>query len=107
MNPVKPIPGNDVIRGGDENDGAWKNDVIFGGPGNDELFGEDGNDNLGGGPGDDFLFGEQGDDRLTGLTGTDFLDGGIEDDGSPGKDICASGEVNEQCENIVAGPPQP
>jgi choice-of-anchor C domain-containing protein len=52
------------------------NDVLNGGAGNDQLFGNGGNDTLNGGAGNDSLFGGAGDDTLRGGAGSDRLDGG-------------------------------
>jgi Ca2+-binding RTX toxin-like protein len=54
--------GNDLIRGGDGDDGLFggpANDLVKGGDGNDELVGNLGNDLLLGGRGDDVLLGDQ------------------------------------------------
>lgn len=77
--------GNDVIRGGlggsqlfgeAGNDivAGWSgDDLLGGGPGSDGLLGFEGDDTLKGGPGADALFGQKGRDRLFGEAGIDVL----------------------------------
>jgi choice-of-anchor C domain-containing protein len=52
------------------------NDILNGGAGNDQLFGNGGDDTLNGGAGNDSLFGGSGNDTLRGGSGNDRLDGG-------------------------------
>jgi len=63
--------------------------VIYGGPGDDRIYGEEENDTIIPGPGDDYVLGSAGDDRLRGWgksggavvdDGVDVLDGGYNDD---------------------------
>ena len=81
-------------------------DVINGGAGNDNLFGELGNDTIDGGTGDDTLTGGAGDDSLTGGTGADQFFGGLGDDamflaegdvadGGDGDDLFVLGDLGE------------
>ena len=66
--------GNDVIRGGDDNDyifGRDGDDVLEGGKGSDRLLGGKGDDVLVGGAGLDMLVGDAGNDVMTGGAGAD------------------------------------
>lgn len=82
------LHGNDVIDGGAGDDEVWGDggdDVILGGSGKDVLYGDGvleglpieyhGNDKLDGGDGDDLLFGMGKDDVLLGGAGNDQLQG--------------------------------
>lgn len=101
---------DNVLAGGD-------NDNVQGGDGNDVLYGDvdpgyfgyfpPGNDILDGGAGDDQLFGEGGDDTLTGGAGADHIDGSDGDDtvtaglgadvvfGGYGHDIIVAGDGDD------------
>jgi Ca2+-binding RTX toxin-like protein len=80
----------DVIHGDQGPGGAGREDHIFGGNGNDQLFGEAGADDLWGGNGDDTLWGGVGDDDLRGENGNDDLNGGA------GEDWLAGGNGNDR-----------
>ena len=81
---------NDLIDGGDGNDQLWGDypgstpvpglDWLEGGAGNDNLLGGPSDDRLVGGSGNDQLFGEDGNDSLFGNTGSDYLDGSVGND---------------------------
>lgn len=91
--------GNDVVRAFYQvgSSGPWKGDGIFGDAGNDKLFGSDyDGDILRGGPGDDVLKAKGDDDVLIGGPGQDQLWGGSGDE-----DMCKSGEVLDECENLT------
>ena len=68
---------------------AGRDDVIDGGDGSDELYGQAGDDRVAGGAGDDRIWGNSGrdqlsggdgDDRISGGKGTDHISGGDGDD---------------------------
>ena len=94
-----------VIRAGDGTD------VITGGGGGDQLFGDEGNDTVNGGGGDDKLFGGGGPDQLNGGDGIDTVDyssattpvtvtiDGNAGDGPSGE----SDNVNIDVENVIGG----
>lgn len=72
--------GDDILRGdlntvqaGGE---AGGDDLLYGGLGNDQLYGQGGDDLLNGGDGDDALYGDAGNDLLVGGLGFDTLMGG-------------------------------
>src|SRR6185503_20166110 len=79
--------GQDVLRGGDQNDwlfgggdqdrleGDGGNDYADGGAGQDEVFGGDGDDIVRGGVNDDVVHGDRGIDQLYGDFGRDYLFG--------------------------------
>ena len=81
---------SDLIDGGNGNDEIWGeypgyapvagDDWIEGGAGNDILRGGGGSDRLVGGSGNDQLYGEDGFDLLIGNTGADYMEGGAGDD---------------------------
>lgn len=74
--------GNDTLIGGASN-------YMEGGPGDDQLFGQNGMDTLIGGTGDDLLTGWNGNDTLIGGDDSDVLEGGFGDDfldGGSGRD---------------------
>ncbi|MGJ8609446.1 MAG: hypothetical protein ACSHWY_00025 [Octadecabacter sp.] len=82
-------PGLDITRQGSS--GA---DVLDGGDGDDQLFGNGGNDELDGMAGADTLYGGAGHDTLDGGTGSDSLFGGNGDDwlsGGAGYDVVDGG----------------
>ncbi|MEW2114936.1 calcium-binding protein [Streptomyces sp. NPDC005474] len=71
--------GNDVIRGGAEDEnlsGDDGNDTIYGGAGGDHIYGGKGNDVLYGEAGIDQIWGNSGNDKLYGGAGNDILSGG-------------------------------
>ncbi len=57
-------------------EGNTQKDVLWGGPGDDDLYGAAHDDQLHGGSGDDTLRGGAHDDRVCGGEGDDTLDGG-------------------------------
>jgi Ca2+-binding RTX toxin-like protein len=71
--------GDDQINGGSGDDYG-----LYGGNGNDVIHGGDGNDgddgNIDGGDGNDLVFGDAGNDDLEGGFGDDLVDGGAGDD---------------------------
>jgi hypothetical protein len=82
--------------------------IVYGGPGNDQVFvtgslptelhGGEGNDTLQGSSGADVIFGEHGDDLLRGMTGRDVLLGGLGRDvlrGGADQDILVGGPVGD------------
>ncbi|MFC4071566.1 hypothetical protein ACFO0C_42080, partial [Actinoplanes subglobosus] len=97
-------PGNDTLRGGDDDDtatGGEGSDKLVGGPGNDELAGGDGDDQMDGGVGDDVIQGGGGTDELIGGDGNDDMDGGDGDDrmdGGIGDDRMDGGGGNDDVE---------
>lgn len=81
--------GNDLIRGGAEDDiveGSNGRDRLFGGDGWDDLSGGNGRDLLNGGAGNDILDGGDSRDRLFGGDGNDDIHGGNGDDRAFGGD---------------------
>ncbi len=81
--PLAGTPGNDVLKGSDENNdisGDEGNDIIFGGDGRDWIAAGAGDDELHGGPGHDHLEGDDGNDLMQGDGGRDWLTGGPGDD---------------------------
>jgi Ca2+-binding RTX toxin-like protein len=64
----------------EELDGSKFNDIMIGGDGSDNLFGQDGADKLDGGAGKDSLIGASGNDQLFGGAGIDALFGGADND---------------------------
>src|SRR5262249_47659026 len=73
--------GNDILTGGSGGDqlfGQGGNDTLLGKNGGDQLFGGDGNDTLTGGDADDLAFGQAGNDRMIWNPGddTDLNEGG-------------------------------
>ncbi len=105
-------PGNDVIDGGRGSD-----QLILGGPGDDQLYGQngaekidgqDGNDTIVGGragdvllghAGDDTIRGDAGRDTMYGHDGDDIMDGGGEDDrvsGGDGADELTGGSGEDE-----------
>lgn len=102
--------GNDLIRGGAEDDiveGSSGRDRLFGGDGWDDLSGGNGRDVLNGGSGNDILDGGDSADRLFGGTGNDDISGGNGNDrafggagadniyGDGGFDILFGGDGND------------
>ena len=67
------------------------NDILYGGAGDDDLFGDLGNDKLYGGDGNDHLNGGIGDDEIYGGDGNDF----IEEYPDGGNDIFYGGAGND------------
>ena len=98
----------DLLDGGDGNDQLWGeydttvlqgDDWIEGGAGNDVLWGGGGNDLILGGSGADQGAGEAGDDLMQGNTGDDWLFGGGGNDilyGGPGLDLLVGEAGNDQ-----------
>jgi Ca2+-binding RTX toxin-like protein len=99
----EPVPGVDVLEGGEGNDtidgnggddkvdGGIGVDTVEGAEGNDKMAGQAGNDEVSGGDGKDSVLGQAGNDDLAGGAGPDVLKGGggVNDfDGGPGKDTC-------------------
>ncbi|MBY0574626.1 MAG: M10 family metallopeptidase C-terminal domain-containing protein, partial [Undibacterium sp.] len=79
--------GDDVLDSGqfyDSDKKIWlpddQGDLLDGGAGNDEIYGEQGNDTLLGGSGNDLLVGDDGNDTLDGGTGRNQLYGGAGND---------------------------
>lgn len=73
-------------------------DVIFGGTGSDQIFGEGGNDVIYGGEASDLVKGDNGFDTLFGGEGNDTLDGGNQGDlifGGVGYDTIYAGAGND------------
>lgn len=69
---------NNVLDGGNGDDNLYGqdgNDHLIGGNGNDLLYAQDGNDTLDGGAGNDTLYGGNGNDTLNGGAGTNSLEG--------------------------------
>ena len=91
-------PGDDELWGGEGDDHLESedgNDIFHGGAGADRIFGGEGVDRLIGGEGDDELHGEGGDDLLSGEEGSDRLFGEQGDDtlyGGGGLDSIEDGE---------------
>ena len=54
--------------------------MIYGGPGDDKIYGEEENDTIIPGPGDDYVLGSAGDDRIRGWgkSGGEIVDDGID-----------------------------
>lgn len=99
--------GDDVIDGGDgsdnlfgdggENGSYTGNDTINGGNGNDYIYGESGNDSLNGGAGKDYVSGGDGNDIAAGGTDNDSMYGGAGNDtfnGGSGDDT-VSGQAGD------------
>jgi Ca2+-binding RTX toxin-like protein len=88
---IDPGPGDDLARGGPDNDFFDEiqferdNDRFFGEGGRDTMFAGAGNDRLDGGPGPDFMDGMKGKDKIFGRAGKDYLRGG------PGRDKLIGG----------------
>jgi Ca2+-binding RTX toxin-like protein len=100
--------GNDVLRGGSNNDslfGSVGDDVLEGNKGNDSLVGDVGNDSLVGGNGKDSLNGGTGNDTALGGNGRDSLTGDAGDDslnGGGGTDfLFETGDVNMTLTNTA------
>jgi Ca2+-binding RTX toxin-like protein len=69
-------------------------EVVVGGKGNDEIYGNALRNELYGREGDDDIFGQSGDDLIFAGSGSDFVDGGSGDDdiyGETGKDFLKGG----------------
>jgi hypothetical protein len=98
---VYGTPGDDELFGGNQSQvimGLGGDDVIHGNNSGDCLVGGDGNDRLYGGNAKDVLIGDNGDDSLDGGNGADFLDGG------GGDDDCLGGngpDTLRDCEDTV------
>ena len=81
-------------------------DVIYGGPGNDNLWSSGGDDRLYGDEGHDRLYAGRGNDYVSGGTENDQLRGGAGDDslyGDAGTDICqgdAGWDAANSCEQF-------
>jgi Ca2+-binding RTX toxin-like protein len=85
---ISGTAGNDILLGGTGNDELYGEgtmtsstlEQVIGGSGNDLLYGEAGNDELYGDVGNDELYGGTGDDELFGNTGNDSLFGDVGSD---------------------------
>ena len=91
-------PGDDNIRGGDEND------VLVGLAGNDIIVGQAGNDNIDGSEGNDYLIGSPGNDSLAGGAGIDILEGNAGNDniyGSEGNDYLIGGQGADTLKGVA------
>ncbi|MGH2768866.1 MAG: calcium-binding protein [Actinomycetota bacterium] len=83
---VTGTPGDDVIDCSD----ATTPHLIFGGPGDDDIFGSEAGDTIDAGDGDDNVDGFLGNDTILGGPGDDVLLGAEDNDvvaGGPGNDI--------------------
>lgn len=121
-------PGNDVIRGGSENDpcliGGAGNDFVAGGSGDDNISGDAGNDVLRGNYGNDniedpfsgttendrdILRGNPGDDDLVADDSDtiDTVDGGphINGDTCTGNETAGGSDTFIECESVTTFPP--
>lgn len=102
--------GKDIVSGGRGRDDLYGDagkDILNGGKGADDLHGGTGNDTLNGGNGDDILFGgegndilngQDGDDIILGNEGDDILNGGAGDDnlfGHSGYDSISGGKGDD------------
>lgn len=94
-------PGDDLLRGGEEDDrinGRAGDDLVSGGAGDDRLNGGAGDDGLRGDAGRDRLNGSLGEDTLWGGADDDRLNGGASDDqlfGEDGNDYLIGGAGND------------
>lgn len=85
----------DVIYGGPGNDNLWSSggdDRLYGDEGHDRLYAGRGNDNVSGGMENDQLRGGAGDDSLYGDAGTDYCQGDTEWDSADGCEQAADVE---------------
>ncbi len=94
--------GNDVIKGSDEDDAAYSEeldgeeaeDTIHANGGDDLVVGGDNDDTLNGDGGDDTMWGNAGDDIMRGGPGDDTMNGGTDEDrmsGNGGHDTMNGG----------------
>ncbi len=93
-------------------EGSLGKDVLKGGGGDDDMYGDPGDDNLKGGSGDDYLNGEEGKDKHFGGPGNDYIDMLDDDNGKVDRAVCGSGNdtviigpgdiFSDDCETVVA-----
>jgi Ca2+-binding RTX toxin-like protein len=94
--------GNDELYGDSGVDhlyGREDNDFLYGGEDDDQLWGNSGHDELNGGEGNDKLYGGQNRDTLRGDSGDDRLEGGAGNDqiyGESGDDVIYGGMGNDE-----------